>query len=742
MKLNKLALQNFRAFYAYNDKLKFDNKSVLIYGENGSGKSSIFWALHAFVHYYNDEDKSKSYFERDSEKSLLNLFNATEDGFIKITFDDEAEYTYDKDGITDGIKTQLTNLSRVKSFLTYKDLLGLDMMHSYENELFARKILLELLTGDISLTNLAGTTLDARERLQRMELLLKFFNEITYFKNLEDFKNQLFSDIEDLSFLYSDDVGEFEIEDKEGDGTGLEFNAISEDSFQELTELGKRVITFINYYNSIFEDDTTYSDFIDNWEGSLEEIKKYVYGNDDLNEKAEMYRYIDPGDGNTSLAVYIDNIQTTIEDIEENIIDPSFTTKFNSIFSDTDTVEKLYNDWKTIRDAIDIKINLMNTGATKINTLLEKLGYSSLDVTISIDYGSSKILNFDVKFNGEDVEHHKFLNEAKLSAINLAFYFSAILSYAKPDIPILVLDDLLISLDMGNRTKVLDLIVDQDLFEGYQLFILTHERNFFEMAKRKFDFVQKGQWEYFEMYIDTRDTNEKPLITKSLTYLEKAEKYLVKNEYEIAGNFLRKEAENFCRSFLPKKYHFSNDCSPYLLNTLIDKSIDYAKNAGLPDLLFNKLNEHREFVLNPTSHDSYDVPKYRQEIKDCLETLKELRKIKIRPFLKKGEILEFELVDKDGSDVYKFEIKLEDDFRLLKIGDDTVISKGMVNYWIMRNGSYLNGNKENSITHKNTTLKKLYEDIYKTSNMAKSSNYWDEIIIQRTGEKIKTIIEE
>jgi len=108
MKLNKLALQNFRAFYTYDD-IKFDNKSVLIYGENGSGKSSIFWALHAFVNYYNNEAKSKSYFTKGDEKSLLNLFNTTEEGFIKITFDDDVEYTYNQAGMTTGIQTKLTN---------------------------------------------------------------------------------------------------------------------------------------------------------------------------------------------------------------------------------------------------------------------------------------------------------------------------------------------------------------------------------------------------------------------------------------------------------------------------------------------------------------------------------------------------------------------------------------------------------------------------------------------------------
>src|SRR5690606_41932334 len=96
---------------------------------------------------------------------------------------------------------------------------------------------------------------------------------------------------------------------------------------------------------------------------------------------------------------------------------------------------------------------------------------------------------------------------------------------------------------------------------------------------------------------------------------------------------------------------------------------------------------HRKFVLNPTSHDSYDVPKFNSEIAGCLKTLKALREIKNEPFSKRGEQVEFELTTADGANTYKCEIKLEDDCRLLKApGKDSVISKGIVNYWITENG--------------------------------------------------------
>ena len=54
MKITNLKVQNFKAFYGEIDKpYEFDflgkdgnAKNILLYGENGSGKSSLYWTLH------------------------------------------------------------------------------------------------------------------------------------------------------------------------------------------------------------------------------------------------------------------------------------------------------------------------------------------------------------------------------------------------------------------------------------------------------------------------------------------------------------------------------------------------------------------------------------------------------------------------------------------------------------------------------------------------------------------------
>ncbi len=123
------------------------------------------------------------------------------------------------------------------------------------------------------------------------------------------------------------------------------------------------------------------------------------------------------------------------------------------------------------------------------------------------------------------------------------------------------------------------------------------------------------------------------------------------------------------------------------MNGLIGQLKKFTESVDLDRELFTKLDSHRRFVLNPSRHDSYNVPKFNSEIKKCLDTLTVLRKIKNEPFLKRGIQLEFELTEKDYSNIYKFEIKLEDDFRLMKAPEkDSLLSKGMINYWVTKNG--------------------------------------------------------
>lgn len=52
-KIKSITLRNFKYFYGKEteqpqNKIELDKDNLLLYGENGSGKSSIYWGLYTF----------------------------------------------------------------------------------------------------------------------------------------------------------------------------------------------------------------------------------------------------------------------------------------------------------------------------------------------------------------------------------------------------------------------------------------------------------------------------------------------------------------------------------------------------------------------------------------------------------------------------------------------------------------------------------------------------------------------
>jgi AAA15 family ATPase/GTPase len=66
--IDKIILQNFKAFPA-EETISIEGRHLLVYGENGSGKSSIYWALYTLLQAKDKGvDKTKKYFERANEE--------------------------------------------------------------------------------------------------------------------------------------------------------------------------------------------------------------------------------------------------------------------------------------------------------------------------------------------------------------------------------------------------------------------------------------------------------------------------------------------------------------------------------------------------------------------------------------------------------------------------------------------------------------------------------------------------
>ena len=76
MRITEFEIKNFKAFYGtYRIDLHKSGKNLLVYGENGSGKSSLYFALKLFL---ESGDNPSHKFENDQ-----NIF-ITDAGYIKL----------------------------------------------------------------------------------------------------------------------------------------------------------------------------------------------------------------------------------------------------------------------------------------------------------------------------------------------------------------------------------------------------------------------------------------------------------------------------------------------------------------------------------------------------------------------------------------------------------------------------------------------------------------------------------
>ncbi len=155
-KVNKITITNFKTFKEPFE-LKLDGKNLLLYGENGSGKSSIYWSLYTHLQSSIKEQDiahAGKYFDASNKENLRNRYSdPSEDSGIVVEFIDTVTgrmvtYTDSKNLINTAIvgdpfmsetlaQSDFINYKYLYSIFDYRNSQEADIFGIFERDIFA-----------------------------------------------------------------------------------------------------------------------------------------------------------------------------------------------------------------------------------------------------------------------------------------------------------------------------------------------------------------------------------------------------------------------------------------------------------------------------------------------------------------------------------------------------------------------------------------------------------------------------
>ena len=388
-------------------------------------------------------------------------------------------------------------------------------------------------------------------------------------------------------------------------------------------------------------------------------------------------------------------------------------------------------------------IDFINANAPEI---LKELGYN-IDFhleyephthhkkDVQYEYAPFKIVLKITSYLGKTISIHRpqsFLNEAKFTAIAIAIRLAVLKKRINTETSVLkfiVFDDIMISLDMNNRDKLIEyLLSDKNIFtKNYQLLFLTHDKNLYDFLYFKIKKLDSlDNWKRKEIFIGKDEEKEYPIIIDSeIEFIDKAKKYFEANDYVAASIYIRKELEKIVGERLPDELKYKSDGNFLSLQTLWDRMNERynAINNPIPKTIISLFEESKLFVLNPQAHyQNYSFPIYKIELEKAFELIDELNAVSIperKILLAKGMELEF----KHPEINYSFKFELLTDFYKdsLDTNSKPIYPKCKVIHWQFESKDFfdiqsqqvLSQDKIDKIQHREDKLDKVIANIEK-----------------------------
>lgn len=533
--ISKIKIDGFKAF-PKEFELILDGKNLLMYGENGSGKSSIYYALHALLQ-SQYHDKGAVYFDKNNSESLVNKYTTTVDPYIELELEgSNTKYHLSKNG--------------------YEELPA-----------------------------------EAISPLRDMNAECVFINHKFLFNSFS-FRNSQYID---LFPIFIKDVLPF---------------TFTDDKSKYISELYDEVVAGIQRMGRGRRIDPGYDRLIEKFNHEVLRIIEMINHKDNINAPS-----------------LVSNI-------------------YNNHFRDSDDRE------------LSIELNYENNRDNipqPNKSYWLRYGYKYQQITIAHRVTEERVsrkleilppaIRLTIKEKKEDgtwgdIEKPQTqLNEAKLTAIILSIRFSLLDLVAAPDGRFLALDDMLISLDMSNRMKVIKYLLDVVALK-YKLYVFTHDRLLFNSLKKYIGLNKKQDgWICGGIYMHDRDNSVDfrkcipyPVFIEEKDAELKAKEYYIMHDYPACGQRLRKWCEDILSKLYPDQLLKMKDSrTGKTVETSLNDRImclnDYCLNESIDFEEFKDLKIYKDNILNTVSHHDISSPIYGNEILSIMKILSKLQRI-------------------------------------------------------------------------------------------------------------------
>ena len=530
--INKIHITGFKAFHD-DFELELEGKHLLMYGENGSGKSSIYYALHCIFQAPLKSDAGKKYFDVTNEQHLKNIDNLEIDSKIWIDFEGRHPFIYliDKNGynmtLMDGTHPLPANIN------------GCFINHQF---------------------------------------LFHFFN----FRNSQNIN--LFS-------VFIKDILPFCKDERTGYHIGEMYDNITSSIAKKGRRIDPAYISNIDYFNNAVKE-------------VVENINIYA---------SDIYNRHFRNNENFELQIrlrYDSNLDKPAEDPN------TYWLKYDRVIEYTKengVLKEHLSSYKKLNEP-----------------------FIGLEISEKQSDGSFRKIS----------KPHIYFNEAKLTAIALSVRF-ALLNLDKPaDGRFLALDDMLISLDMSNRAKVVAFLLS--ISDKYKIYLLTHDKAFYDYVAHIIN--QKGKssdWAFKR--ISYNYTEKQPMVLDdSCDYLSKAKYFYGLGDYETSAIYFRKTLEQSVGERLPFELKTRADGGFLELQTLWDKFVTFYSHQGNPinKDMQNIFKTSKLLILNPAAHfQRLANPIYKAELDEVsklVDYVYTLPKIEKQLVLERGKTLVFQ----------------------------------------------------------------------------------------------------